>query len=242
MFSATMAPEIQELATRILKRPMRIAVDPVASTREPTAQSVYLVEKSLKISLLVELLGHDDIERALVFTRTKHGANKVAKRLLQAGFGSAAIHGNKSQTARERALADFKARRIRVVVATDIAARGLDIKDLSHVINYDLPSQPEVYVHRIGRTGRAGASGIAVSFCSPEERSALRDIERLTQRRIVQSPTPAGLAELPSVKPTQAARRSSADARRPHDATRRRRRARRRSTRSRAGAARVGSA
>jgi ATP-dependent RNA helicase RhlE len=223
MFSATMPREIRALAERIMKSPVRVAVDPIASTREPTAQSVYLVEQSLKTALLVELLSRDDIDRALVFTRTKHGANKVVKKLIQAGFGAAAIHGNKSQSARERALADFKARRIRLVVATDIAARGLDIKDLSHVINYDLPNEPESYVHRIGRTGRAGASGIAVSFCSTEERDYLRDIERLTRRRIDYSPTPEGLSKKSSASLTKAVSRESLVSPRRRDGTKRRR-------------------
>ena len=201
MFSATMPKEIHELATRILRRPMRIAVDPVASTREPTTQSVYMVEKSRKTSLLVELLGDDNIDRALVFSRTKHGANKLAKKLLQAGFRAAAIHGNKSQATRERTLADFKAHRIRVIVATDIAARGLDIENLSHVINFDLPNEPETYVHRIGRTGRAGANGVALSFCSPEECAALRDIERLTRRRIVQIASSPGFTGASNTMP-----------------------------------------
>ncbi len=198
LFSATMPREIQELADRTLKSPVRVAVDAISSTREPTAQSVYFVEKSQKTSLLVKLLGDDGIgiDRALVFTRTKHGANRVAHKLVQRGFGAAAIHGNKSQSARVRALEDFKAGRIRIVVATDIAARGIDIKDLSHVINFDLPNEPESYVHRIGRTGRAGASGVAVSFCSGEERTYLRDIERLTRRRLDPEATPEGLANV----------------------------------------------
>jgi len=194
MFSATLPREIIELAGDILNHPVRVEVDPVASTCAPLAQSVYFVDKALKTSLLVELLGGTTIDRALVFTRTKHGANKVARKLVQAGFGAAAIHGNKSQTARTRALEDFKSGRVRVVVATDIAARGLDIKDLSHVINFDLPSEPESYVHRVGRTGRAGASGVALSFCSREERTYLRDIEKLTRRRIPERATPRALA------------------------------------------------
>lgn len=223
MFSATMPREISALADRIMKSPVRVAVDRISSTRKPTAQSVYMVEKSQKTALLVELLGHDDIDRALVFTRTKHGANKVVKKLLQAGFGAAAIHGNKSQSARERALADLKARRIRLVVATDIAARGLDIRDLSHVINYDLPNEPESYVHRIGRTGRAGASGTAMSFCSPEERSHLRDIVRLTRARIDRKPTPEGLSKISNARPIKTVPREPSESQRRRNGTRRRR-------------------
>ncbi len=226
MFSATMPREIQELSGCILNSPVRVAVDPVSSTREPTAQSVYFVEKANKTSLLVNLLGNDDIDRALVFTRTKHGANRVVKKLVQAGFGAAAIHGNKSQSARVRALEDFKAGRIRIVVATDIAARGIDIKDLSHVINFDLPYEPESYVHRIGRTGRAGASGIALSFCSGEERVFLRDIERLTRRRIEECATPEGLPRASRTRPVGGTPRDQRAPRPPRRDGRRRRRSR----------------
>jgi len=201
MFSATMPKEIQSLADTILKRPIRVAVDPVSSACEPIEQFVHFVEKINKTSLLVKMLSSDEIDRALVFTRTKHGANRLARRLSQAGFGADAIHGNKSQAARVRSLANFKAGRIRVVVATDIAARGIDIKDLSYVINFDLPNEPESYVHRIGRTGRAGASGTAVSFCAREERVYLRDIERLTKRRIKIRATPEDLPRLPRFVP-----------------------------------------
>ncbi|OGQ85348.1 MAG: hypothetical protein A2289_01315 [Deltaproteobacteria bacterium RIFOXYA12_FULL_58_15] len=201
MFSATMPPEIRDLADRILKNPVSVAVDPVSSTVAPLDQSVYLVEKSSKIELLIELLRGVEIDRALVFTRTKHGANRVVKRLVQANFQAAAIHGNKSQSARVRALEDFKAGRIRIVVATDIAARGIDIKDLSHVINFDLPNEPESYVHRVGRTGRAGKTGIAISFCSAEERLYLKDIERLIRRSIEIRVTPKGLPRGPASPP-----------------------------------------
>lgn len=197
MFSATMPSEIQDLANRILRNPVRVAVDPVSSTREPISQSVYFVEMAQKTPLLVELLSGDTIDRVLVFTRTKHGANRLAQKLVRAGFGAAAIHGNKSQSARVRALDDFKAGRIRVVVATDIAARGIDIDGLSHVVNFELPNEPESYVHRVGRTGRAGRAGTAISFCSQEERAYLRDIERLTRRRLEQR-------EMPSVLPVLA--------------------------------------
>ena len=186
LFSATLPEEIRALAGNILRDPVYVAVDPVASTREPTSQAVYFVEKQQKLSLLLRILDDRtlDVDRALVFTRTKHGANKVAKQLDRASVAAAAIHGNKSQSARERALNGFKRGDLRVLVATDIAARGIDIKELSHVINYDLPNEPESYVHRVGRTGRAGLSGAAISFCATEERAYLRDIERLTRRQL----------------------------------------------------------
>ncbi|HEX8436160.1 DEAD/DEAH box helicase [Archangium sp.] len=183
-FSATMPPEIQGLANSILTHPVRVEVAPVATTAETIDQRLYFVEKEQKRGLLVHLLQNEGIQRALVFTRTKHGANRVAKQLETAGIGAAPIHGNKSQNARERALADFKSGACRVLVATDIAARGIDIDGISHVINFDLPNIPETYVHRIGRTGRAGAAGIALSFCDTEERAYLKDIERTIRRRV----------------------------------------------------------
>ncbi|WP_164014146.1 DEAD/DEAH box helicase [Pyxidicoccus trucidator] len=183
-FSATMPPEIVDLSRNILTNPIRVEVTPVSSTAETVSQQVYFVEREQKRGLLTHLLKEGRIARALVFTRTKHGANRVAKQLEGAGVNAAAIHGNKSQNARERALDDFRAGSLRVLVATDIAARGIDIDGLSHVINYDLPNVPEQYVHRIGRTGRAGASGTAVSFCDGEERAYLRDIERTIRRSV----------------------------------------------------------
>jgi len=183
-FSATMPPEIVDLSRNILTSPIRVEVTPVSSTAETVSQQVYFVEREQKRGLLTHLLKEGRIARALVFTRTKHGANRVAKQLEGAGVNAAAIHGNKSQNARERALDDFRAGSLRVLVATDIAARGIDIDGLSHVINYDLPNVPEQYVHRIGRTGRAGASGTAVSFCDGEERAYLRDIERTIRRSV----------------------------------------------------------
>jgi ATP-dependent RNA helicase RhlE len=183
-FSATMPPEIVDLSRNILTDPIRVEVTPVSSTAETVAQQVYFVEREQKRGLLTHILNEQRISRALVFTRTKHGANRVAKQLEGAGVTAAAIHGNKSQNARERALDDFRSGSLRVLVATDIAARGIDIDGLSHVINYDLPNVPEQYVHRIGRTGRAGASGIAVSFCDGEERAYLRDIERTIRRNV----------------------------------------------------------
>jgi len=198
LFSATLPREIQSLASRILVDPVRVEVDPVASTCEPIEQSVYFVDKGKKTELLKRLLDGGEVDRALVFTRTKHGANRVTQQLLRARVEAAAIHGNKSQGARERALAGFKRGRTRVIVATDIAARGIDVKGLSHVINFDIPHEPETYVHRVGRTGRAGASGVALSLCSSEERGYLAAIERLTRQRLEKLETPAGLASEPS--------------------------------------------
>ncbi|MBX2904447.1 MAG: DEAD/DEAH box helicase [Taibaiella sp.] len=178
-FSATMPDEIRSLANTILRSPVEVKVTPVSSTAKRINQSVCFVEKSDKTKLLVTILSDRTITRSLVFTRTKHGADKLVKQLANTGIYAAAIHGNKSQNARQRALADFKSSRIRVLVATDIAARGIDIDDLPHVVNYELPEVPETYVHRIGRTGRAGAEGVAVSFCDAEERSDLKSIQKL---------------------------------------------------------------
>jgi ATP-dependent RNA helicase RhlE len=183
-FSATMPPEIAKLASTILTNPARVQVTPVSSTANTVVQSIYFVEKPDKRSLLLHLLRDPSIETALIFTRTKHGADKVVKDLVRAGVKAEAIHGNKSQNARQRALSNFKSKQTRVLVATDIAARGIDIDDLSHVVNYELPNVPETYVHRIGRTGRAGASGIALSFCDTEEKEFLRDIHKLIAKTI----------------------------------------------------------
>ena len=183
-FSATMPPEITDLVNSLLKNPVKVAVDPISSPVEVIRQSVYLVDKGNKTSLLAYLMDQKRVKNALVFTRTKHGANKVARDLGKAGISAAAIHGNKSQTARQQALADFKAGKIRCLVATDIAARGLDIEELSHVFNYNLPEVPETYVHRIGRTGRAGRGGEAVAFCDFGEKPLLKDIEKLIGKRI----------------------------------------------------------
>ncbi|HVU12628.1 MAG TPA: DEAD/DEAH box helicase [Phototrophicaceae bacterium] len=184
LFSATMPEAIQDLAHDILIKPMRVEVTPQATTVEKVEQSVYFVNKQDKRALLEHLLADQKIRRALVFTRTKHGANKLAEQLDRANIQAEAIHGNKSQSARERALANFKSGKTRVLVATDIAARGIDIDDVTHVINYDLPNEPESYVHRIGRTARAGASGQAYSFCDAEEREYLRDIEKLIRLHV----------------------------------------------------------
>jgi ATP-dependent RNA helicase RhlE len=183
-FSATMPPEVTSLVNSLLKDPVRVAVDPISSPVEIIVQSVYLVDKGNKTKLLAKLVCDKDVKNALVFTRTKHGANKVADDLMKQGITAAAIHGNKSQTARQQALADFKAGKLKVLVATDIAARGLDIEELSHVFNYNLPEVPETYVHRIGRTGRAGHGGAAVSFCDFSEKPSLKEIEKLIGRRI----------------------------------------------------------
>ena len=184
LFSATMPPEIAELVNSLLHDPVRVAVDPVSSPVEAIQQSVYFVDKNNKTKLLAHLIRELDVKNALVFTRTKHGANKVARDLAKAGITAAAIHGNKSQTARQQALADFKGGAVQVLVATDIAARGLDIEELSHVFNYNLPEVPETYVHRIGRTGRAGREGVAVAFCDFGEKPLLRDIEKLMGRTV----------------------------------------------------------
>jgi ATP-dependent RNA helicase RhlE len=178
-FSATMPPEIQKLANTILVNPEKVEVTPVSSTVEAIKQGVYFVEKNDKRKLLFHILKERSIVSALIFTRTKHGADRVSKELTKAGIQALAIHGNKSQNARQNALSLFKSGRLRVLVATDIAARGIDVDDLSHVINYEIPNIPETYVHRIGRTGRAGASGIALSFCDQEEKEYLRDIQKL---------------------------------------------------------------
>src|SRR5687767_10260755 len=216
-FSATMSGEPQALADRILKDPARAEVAPQATTVETVDQSVVFVDKAAKQDLLARLLGDPSMSRTLVFTRTKHGANKVVARLLQAGIRAEAIHANKSQSQRERALAGFKAGRTAVLVATDIAARGLDVDDISHVVNFDLPNIPESYVHRIGRTARAGATGVAISFCSPDEVPFLRAIERAIRQQIpatasAGSVAPAAVAPIPT------------DAERPERQGRRRRR------------------
>jgi ATP-dependent RNA helicase RhlE len=183
-FSATMPPEIAKLANSILTNPVKVEVAPQSTTAEKVDQHLYFVDRTDKYKLLLHLLEGDTIREALIFTRTKHGANKVAKLLVQNGHGAEAIHGNKSQSARQQALKNFKDGKIRALVATDIAARGIDIDGLTHVINFDIPNIPETYVHRIGRTGRAGASGRALSFCDHEEKEFLRDIQRLIKREV----------------------------------------------------------
>ncbi|MFM7813245.1 MAG: DEAD/DEAH box helicase, partial [Flavobacteriales bacterium] len=183
-FSATMPPEIQVLADKILTNPCKVEVAPPATTAETIQQSIYRCDKADKKGLLIQILEDSSIQRALVFSRTKHGANRIARDLSKAGIRAEAIHGDKSQNARQNALKNFKNFQTRILVATDIAARGIDVDDLTHVINYDIPNVPETYVHRIGRTGRAGANGTAISLCEEEEVAYVRDIQKLTRIEI----------------------------------------------------------
>ncbi len=200
-FSATMPKTIAELGDRFLTDPVKVSVTPVASTAERVDQYVTFVNAAEKQALLTIVLQNEPIDRALVFSRTKHGADKIVKNLAAAGIRSAAIHGNKSQNARTDALAAFKKGDICILVATDIAARGIDVSGVSHVFNYDLPNVPEQYVHRIGRTARAGATGIAVSFVAGEEKGWLRDIEKLTRVPLTPTPLPPNFAELRAALP-----------------------------------------
>ena len=188
-FSATMPPEIETLANSMLTHPEKVEVTPASSTVDTISQYVYFVEKKEKKDLLLHLLKDQSIESVLIFTRTKHGADKLARILTKSGIRAEAIHGNKSQNARQRALTDFKNHTLRVLIATDIAARGIDVDQLSHVINYELPNVPETYVHRIGRTGRAGHEGIAISFCESEELPYLKDIQKLIGKTVQWSKT-----------------------------------------------------
>ncbi|MDX2148327.1 MAG: DEAD/DEAH box helicase [Planctomycetota bacterium] len=197
LFSATMPREILHLAESLLKNPVKVAVAPVAATAALIEQSLYFVDRGRKATLLQHLLREGDVERAVVFTKTKHGADRLAKRLVRDGITAGAIHGNKAQNQRERALDAFRTGRSRVLVATDVAARGLDVDGITHVFNFDLPMEPEAYVHRIGRTGRAGAKGVAIAFCDHEERGLLRDIERVTGKRLAT----VALPELPPEPP-----------------------------------------
>lgn len=184
LFSATMPREIDKLAEDILRTPVRVEVNPASPTVDAIEQTVYFVERQNKTAMLIQLLNTGAVDSALVFTQTKHGADKVVRALARASIKAQAIHGNKSQRARLVALNDFKSKRTRVLIATDIASRGIDVRELSHVINYDLPNVPETYVHRIGRTGRAGLGGSAVSFCDREERKYLKDIQTLMAKKI----------------------------------------------------------
>ena len=205
LFSATMPREVAQLAAEMMRDPLRVEVTPKVVTVEAVDQRVYFIDAKSKPALLAKLLSGPVLTRVIVFTRTKHGANRVAERLAKDGVTAEAIHGNKSQGARQRALEAFRNGRARVLVATDIAARGIDVDSVTHVINFDLPNEPESYVHRIGRTARAGAKGVAIAFCSPEERDYLRDIERLTRRPLLvetAQPLPRPAAE----PPRQAAR------------------------------------
>ncbi|PCJ39443.1 MAG: DEAD/DEAH box helicase [Alphaproteobacteria bacterium] len=184
MFSATMPASVEKLAASILYKPFRIDVAPEATTAEKVDQHVLMVPKSRKRDLLAHMLKDEAVKRVLVFTRTKHGANRVSKHLDKLGVASGAIHGNKSQNARQKALNEFRSGAIRALVATDVAARGIDVDGVTHVINFDLPNEPESYVHRIGRTARAGESGVSLSFCDHEERAYLRDIEKIIRQKI----------------------------------------------------------
>jgi ATP-dependent RNA helicase RhlE len=206
LFSATMPEDVARLAAEMLRDPARVEVTPVATPVERIDQRVYHVEQPRKRAVLADLLADRAMARVIVFTRTKHGADRVARQLGQSGIDAQAIHGDKSQNQRQRALASFHAGALRVLVATDIASRGIDVDDVTHVVNYELPHEPESYVHRIGRTARAGAAGVAISLCDPAERANLRAIERLTRRRLTvvgdelpapandreQAPRPAG--------------------------------------------------
>ncbi len=183
-FSATMPKEIEKLSDTILRNPVKVEVTPVSSTVDTIEQSVYFVNKKNKVLLLMDLLRKEEVESALVFSRTKHGADKIVKELIKYNFQAQAIHGNKSQNARQLALKNFKERTTKILVATDIAARGIDVDDLSHVFIYDLPEVSETYVHRIGRTGRKGLGGIAISFCDEPEKHLLRDIEKLIEKKV----------------------------------------------------------
>ncbi len=206
-FSATMPKTIAELGDRFLTDPVKVSVTPIASTAERVDQYCTFVNAAEKQALLTIVLKNEPIDRALVFSRTKHGADKIVKHLAAAGIRSAAIHGNKSQNARTDALDAFKRGDIRILVATDIAARGIDVSGVSHVFNYDLPNVPEQYVHRIGRTARAGATGIAVSFVAGEEKGWLRDIEKLTRVPLTPTPLPPNFAELKAALPKVAVTR-----------------------------------
>jgi ATP-dependent RNA helicase RhlE len=234
LFSATMPREIAELAGEMLRDPARVAVTPAATTVERIAQKVIHTERAAKGNLLVEVLTSEKVERAIVFTRTKHGADKVVRGLEKAGITAGALHGNKSQNQRERVLADFRAGRVRTLIATDIAARGIDVDGISHVINYDLPNIPESYVHRIGRTARAGAEGVAISFCDHEEAAYLRDIEKLIRIAIPAEGAPP--------RPQHGAPHPAQRQQRPHQAQRgpQRPRAEARPERSEAGEPRRG--
>jgi len=228
-FSATMPKTIAGLADGFLKDPVHVSVAPVATTAERVTQGVMFMQNAGKQALLHAVLRDEAIARVLVFTRTKHGADKVVKHLVHANIQAAAIHGNKSQPQREKALAAFREGACRVLVATDIAARGIDVDGVTHVINFELPNMPEAYVHRIGRTARAGASGIAISFCADDERAYLRDIERLTRLPVPVLALPEGIVAVSTPRPAPAAlvqqpRQGERQGERPNDQQRRRRR------------------
>jgi ATP-dependent RNA helicase RhlE len=219
-FSATMPKAIKQLADQYLTNPAEVSVTPVASTVDRVEQRLTFVNQAEKTALLIQLLRSEPVERALAFSRTKHGADKIVRLLEAAGIPANAIHGNKSQAQRERALAQFRSGEVTVLVATDIAARGIDIPGVSHVVNYDLPDVPEQYVHRIGRTARAGADGIAIAFCSPDERGNLRDIERLTKQKLASESLPqdfaSQVAATKALKPATPARGGRGGGQRDH--------------------------
>ncbi len=217
-FSATMPQQVARLAGDILTDPLRVEVTPSATTVEKVEQRVFFVETANKRALLAQVLKDPALHRVIVFSRTKHGANRIAEQLEKRGVDAAAIHGNKSQGARQRALEGFKSGRTRILVATDIAARGIDVDEVSHVINFDLPNEPESYVHRIGRTARAGATGIALSFCDAGEREYLRDIEKLTGQRLdIVDEHPFHAAAMSAAPPARSTRKAP-----PHSRPRRR--------------------
>jgi ATP-dependent RNA helicase RhlE len=208
-FSATLPPNIIELSRRLLTDPVTVHVSPKSNNLETIHQSVVMVRSGDKLPLLRETLGNDDVDQAIVFTRTKRSADAVSRKLADGGIKVAAIHGNKSQNARQRVLGDFRRNKLRVLVATDVAARGIDIDGITHVVNFDLPTEPENYVHRIGRTGRAGASGVAVTFCTPDQRRELRAIERQLGKKLTivnehEHPDPG---TEPKKRPSQSRRR-----------------------------------
>jgi ATP-dependent RNA helicase RhlE len=216
LFSATIPKEVQGLIDSILRQPIKVQVAPVSSTSEQVEQRVYLVGRADKRQLLLHILESENVTRALVFTRTKHNANKLEKFLNDSGIEAAAIHGNKSQGARQRALEGFRSGKVKILVASDLAARGIDIDAISHVINFEMPNEPETYVHRIGRTGRAEASGIALSFCDLEEQKYLAHVEKITRKRIpvvTDHPFTAGANAPIPPKPPRGAFHSS---RKPH--------------------------
>jgi ATP-dependent RNA helicase RhlE len=216
LFSATMPNDIAKLAHEILKNPEKVEIAPQGRTVEKIDQRVYFVNAATKRALLSHLLTDASLEKVIVFTRTMRGANRVAEALEDRGVPSEAIHGNKSQNARQKALDNFSRGRARVLVATDLASRGIDVTGVTHVINYELPADAESYVHRIGRTARAGASGIALSFCDSSERGQLKSIERLTNQRIPVLPTPAN-EDMPAAPPPRPREeREARDAERPH--------------------------
>jgi len=216
MFSATMPRAIAELAAHMLREPIKVAVAPAASTVERVEQRVIRVDRAAKPAILIDVLRRETIDRALIFTRTKHGADKVVRGLVRAGIDAEAIHGNKSQNQRERVLAAFRKGDVRILVATDIAARGIDVDGVSHVVNFDLPNVAETYVHRIGRTARAGAEGIAISLCDGEEAAFLRDIEKLIRMTIPVNDRRADQRRVEGPRAKRAATQSPDAAKRPH--------------------------